>query len=85
MSSEWAQKTKLTRLVMNAVGLLIFDENCNVIEASGVGKDRLADIVTISQNPVGNEGFGALEGSNLKAAVYQRDGKTVVVYTALNS
>ncbi|CEP61106.1 DUF3215 domain-containing protein LALA0_S02e06854g [Lachancea lanzarotensis] len=85
MSSQWAKETVLTRLAPNAAGLLVFDENCNVLEASGVGKDRLEDIITINRSELDSDGFGSLEGPNLNLAVYKRDGHTVVIYSRRNN
>ncbi|SCU92860.1 LAFA_0F13344g1_1 [Lachancea sp. 'fantastica'] len=85
MSSEWAKSTLLARLAPSSVGLLVFDENCNVLEASGVGKDRLEDIVTVNRTEVDGNGFGSLEGPDLKLAVYKRDGNTIVIYSRKNN
>ncbi|SCU77811.1 LANO_0A01332g1_1 [Lachancea nothofagi CBS 11611] len=82
MSSDSVNKIDVAQLVPNAIGMLVFDENCNVIDASGVGKQRLEDIVAINQVEVDNEGFGALKSADTLVVVYKQNGKTVAVYTA---
>lgn len=81
MEPKTVEKVNLAQLVPNAVGLLVFDENCNIIEASGIGKDRLGDIIQINQVELDKEGFGLLTSQNTQVVIYRQDGNTVAVYT----
>ncbi|CUS23385.1 LAQU0S09e03576g1_1 [Lachancea quebecensis] len=85
MSSHSTTKARLAQLVPNAIGLLAFDQNCNVIEASGVAKSRLEDIVQINQAKVDEEGFALLRDAGIQVMVYKHDGETLAVYTQENS
>ncbi|KAH3900743.1 DUF3215 domain-containing protein SCDLUD_003748 [Saccharomycodes ludwigii] len=74
------QSIDLTTVIPNAIGLLAFDENKNVIDSSGVGKERLDDVNELSNIETNSEGFALLSEKNIKVYIYKQEGKTVVVY-----
>ncbi|KAL6950147.1 hypothetical protein ACO0QE_000823 [Hanseniaspora vineae] len=69
----------LTSLIPNAIGHIAFDENNNVIDTSGVGKDRRADVENLSQVEL-EDGFALLEEKDVKIYIYKQLGKTIAVY-----
>lgn len=81
MSSEPLKKIDLAQVVPHAVGLLAFDEHNNVIEASGIAKDRTADAVELSKVQLDGEGFGLVQEKDIKVIIYKQEGKTIAVYT----
>ncbi|SCW00303.1 LAFE_0C01178g1_1 [Lachancea fermentati] len=81
MSDQPNQKIDLAQVVPNAVGMLAFDENDNVIEASGLGKDRVTDIAQLKLVELDSEGFGLLQVENVQIIILKQEGKMIAVYT----
>ncbi|SCU92161.1 LADA_0F14774g1_1 [Lachancea dasiensis] len=72
----------LTDIIPKAAGMLVLDENYNLIEASGVGQQHLADIPVIRQTELDGEGFAVLESSENRVIIYRQDKATMAVYTS---
>ncbi|AGO12610.1 AaceriAER271Wp [[Ashbya] aceris (nom. inval.)] len=70
----------LSKLVAGAVGVLAFDENHQVVDWAGIGKDRVSDIPLLSAAEVDQEGFAVLRDGGLEVMLLREDGKTVAVY-----
>ncbi|SCV01427.1 LAMI_0G11430g1_1 [Lachancea mirantina] len=81
MDTPRTAKIDLSQLVPNAIGMLAFDEKKNVIEASGIAKDRLSDVEQISQVKLDSEGFGLLQEDSVQVIIYKQEDKTLAVYT----
>lgn len=71
----------LQEAIPKAIGTLSFDENNQLIESTGVGKDRVDDIITIGQMELDKNGYGVISDSKVLVNVFKQGGKTVVVYT----
>lgn len=71
----------LEEAIPKAIGTLSFDENNQLIESTGVGKDRINDIVEIGQMELDKNGYGVISDKNVLVNVFKQAGKTVVVYT----
>ena len=72
----------MQEVVPGALGTLIFDENNNLVAYSGIGIERIADILEISRMQFDSSGFAVFENGNIACNVYKKDGKTVAVYTS---
>ncbi|CCK72064.1 Ego2p KNAG_0I02790 [Huiozyma naganishii CBS 8797] len=64
------------------LGTLLFDGNDNLVECSGVGQARVADIKQLSVVPLDKEGYGAVKvnGTDMTAYLYKRGEMTLVSY-----
>lgn len=71
----------LQEAIPKAIGTLSFDENNQLIESTGIGKDRVDDIITIGQMELDKNGYGVISDSKVLVNVFKQSGKTVVVYT----
>lgn len=71
----------LQEAIPKAIGTLSFDENNQLIESTGIGKDRINDIVEIGQMELGKNGYGVVSDKDVLVNVFKQAGKTVVVYT----
>lgn len=76
-----SRKLTLDEAIPKAIGTLSFDENNQLIESTGCGKDRVDDIIEISQMELDKEGYGVITESDVIINVFKKAGKTVVVYT----
>lgn len=72
---------KLTDIVPNSIGMIAFDENCQVVDVAGIAKDRLNDISQIAQVELDEEGFGLIQERDIQIIIYKQDKKTIAVYT----
>ncbi|AET38228.1 DUF3215 domain-containing protein Ecym_2507 [Eremothecium cymbalariae DBVPG len=73
-------KIDLSQLVPNAIGLLAFDENNQVVDAFGIGKERKGDIRQLSQVEVDDEGFALLQENDIEVILLKQHDKTIAVY-----
>ncbi|QLQ81292.1 hypothetical protein HG537_0F00530 [Torulaspora globosa] len=71
----------LEEAIPNAIGTLSFDEDNQLIESTGIGKDRVNDIVEIGQMELDKDGYGVVSDKDVLVNVFKQAGKTVVVYT----
>ncbi|CCE90095.1 DUF3215 domain-containing protein TDEL_0A07630 [Torulaspora delbrueckii] len=71
----------LQEAIPKAIGTLSFDENNQLIESTGIGKDRINDIVEIGQMELDKNGYGVVSDKDVLVNVFKQAGKTVVVYT----
>lgn len=71
----------LDEAIPKAIGTLSFDEDNQLIESTGIGKDRINDIVEIGQMELDKDGYGVVSDENVLVNVFKQAGKTVVVYT----
>lgn len=71
----------LQEAIPKAIGTLSFDENNHLIESTGIGKDRINDIVEIGQMELDKNGYGVVSDKDVLVNVFKQAGKTVVVYT----
>lgn len=71
----------LQEAIPKAIGTLSFDENNQLIESTGIGKDRIDDIVEIGQMELDKNGYGVVSDKDVLVNVFKQAGKTVVVYT----
>lgn len=71
----------LQEAIPKAIGTMSFDENNQLIESTGVGKDRISDIVPISQMELDKNGYGVISDGKVLVNVFKQGGKTVVIYT----
>lgn len=71
----------LEEAIPKAIGTLSFDQNNQLIESTGVGKDRVNDIVQIGQMELDKDGYGVVSDKDVLVNVFKHAGKTVVVYT----
>lgn len=67
--------------IPKALGTLSFDENNKLVESTGIGKDRVDDIIDISQMELDEDGYGVMQDGQLLINVFKDHGKSVVVYT----
>lgn len=75
------KKLNLAEMVPNAIGMIAFDEDGQIIESVGIGNERKGDISQLQQVKLDDEGFGMLEHSDVQVLIYKQDGKTIAIYT----
>ncbi|KAG0674112.1 hypothetical protein C6P43_000823 [Kluyveromyces marxianus] len=71
----------LAEMVPNAIGMIAFDNDGQIIEAVGIGKERKEDVLQLQQVELDDEGFGLLEYDNIQVLIYKKEEKTIAVYT----
>lgn len=81
MSAHQRQQ-KLQQSIPKALGTLSFDQNNTLVEATGIGKDRVDDIIDLSQMELDNDGYGASQDGDILINVFKDAGRSVVVYTS---
>ncbi|AMD22544.1 HHL226Wp [Eremothecium sinecaudum] len=70
----------LSQLVPNAIGMLAYDENGQLIDSSGVGKQRAGDILELSKIELDDEGYGIVRDNEVEIILLKQGGKTLAVY-----
>lgn len=76
-----SKPTSLQEAIPKAIGTLSFDQNNQLIESTGIGKDRTSDIIEIGQMELDKNGYGVISDKDVLVNVFKQAGKTVVVYT----
>lgn len=71
----------LAEMVPNAIGMIAFDNDGQIIEAVEIGKERKEDVLQLQQVELDDEGFGLLEYDNIQVLIYKKEEKTIAVYT----
>ncbi|CCD26601.1 Ego2p NDAI_0I00320 [Naumovozyma dairenensis CBS 421] len=63
--------------IPNCIGTLIFDNNNNIIDATGIGETKLKEISELSIAQLDSNGFGLLreENENLIIQLWREDDK----------
>ncbi|EDO18762.1 hypothetical protein Kpol_1028p35 [Vanderwaltozyma polyspora DSM 70294] len=79
-SSDFVLKEALP----NVLGTIVIDENNNIVASTGIGLERVEDVVELSRVKLDDSGYGLFQDHDVNCNVYRQDGKTVVVYTAGN-
>lgn len=76
-----SKSLSLNEAIPKAIGTLSFDENNQLIESTGIGKERIDDIIEIGQMELDKNGYGVISDKDVLVNVFKQKGKTVVVYT----
>lgn len=73
----------MSRSIADVVGTLVFDENTNILQYTGIGKSRKSDIAQLAGLPFDSEGFAVVQDTdnNMTVNLYKKDNMTVVTYT----
>ncbi|CCF59026.1 hypothetical protein KAFR_0F04310 [Kazachstania africana CBS 2517] len=70
--------------IPNTIGTILFDENNNLIQYSGIGEAKFQDIQKLCKVPLDKEGYAVVkdpDNDEIKIFIYKNDEKTLVTYT----
>lgn len=76
-----ATHIKLEKEIPKSLGTLSFDNNNKLLESTGIGNDRVDDIIDISQMRLDEDGYALMQDDKILVNVFKEGGKSVVVYT----
>lgn len=65
----------------NNLGTILFDENNNLIECTGICENKVENIPELAEVQLDNNGYGVVKSNDLIIYLYKKNGQTLVIYT----